>query len=136
MTLEKIVKSPEGRIKRANIRSGKLHVRGKDPAYEYRIVNDVDDRVLSFKETGYEIVEDKDVVIGSKRVDTPSQQGAAKLISVGGGTKAVLMRQKREWYEEDQADKHRSIAELEAQSKQKALDGNYGELKTVSKNRL
>ena len=127
---ESIVKKPSGRVKRASlIARGPLNVRGKDPAYEYRIVNDIDDRVDQFAETGYEVVRDKDVSIGGKAVDTPSTEGSVKRISVGGGTKAVLMRIPKALYDEDQAEKEAALKQQEAAFRREALDGNYGNIK-------
>src|SRR5678816_996753 len=97
-----IVKSPSGRIKRAKSKNrGPLAVRGKEEGFHYRFVNDVDDNVQSFREGGYEIVPDKDVSIGYKRVDMPLADGSVKLVSVSGGMKSVLMRIAQEWYDED-----------------------------------
>jgi hypothetical protein len=131
MQKEAIVKSPSGRIKRIDARSGPLTVRGKEPGYVYRVVNDVDDRVESFKEAGYELVADKDVAVGVKRVNTPSVEGSVKRISVGAGIKGVLMRQREDFYTEDQTDKEARIKDLERSTKKEALDGNYGNLKTT-----
>ena len=124
-----IVKSPSGRIKRATAKNrGPLAVRGKEDGYHYRFVNDVDDNVLSFKEGGYEIVQDKDVSIGDKRVNVPTAEGSVKSISVGGGMKSVLMRIPQDWYDEDQAEKEVAIQEQESAIKKEALSGNYGKL--------
>lgn len=124
-----IVKSPSGRIKRATSKNrGPLAVRGKEDGFHYRFVNDVDDNVQSFKEGGYQIVQDKDVSIGDKRVDIPSADGSAKLVSVGGGMKSVLMRIPQEWYDEDQIDKELALREQESAIKKDALDGNYGKI--------
>lgn len=130
MQKEAIVKSPSGRIKRADAKQGPLTVRGKEPGYIYRIVNDVDDRVESFKDAGYTVVDDKDVNVGTKRVDRAATEGSVKRISVGNGIKGVLMRQREDFYREDQEDKEARIRELERASKKEALDGNYGNLKT------
>src|SRR5215469_1282652 len=109
-----IVKSPRGRTKRVSqIHRGPLSVRGKENGWHYRIVNDTDDRILEFQEGGYEVVKDTDVSIGDKRVDKSSNLGGAKHFAVGGGQKAVLMRIKQEWYDEDQALKASQIAEQE-----------------------
>ena len=87
-----------------------LTVSGKDPNYVYRIVNDVGDRIEIFKERGWELVEAKDVRIGDRRVEGAGALGSKAQASVDKtGTKAFLMRIKNEWYEEDQADKARSI---------------------------
>ena len=131
MQKEAIVKSPSGRIKRMDARTGPLTVRGKEPGFVYRFVNDVDDRIESFKEAGYDVVADKDVAVGVKRVDRAGTEGSVKRVSVGGGVKGVLMRQREDFYTEDQADKEARIRELERATKKEALDGNYGNLKTT-----
>ena len=63
-----------------------------------------------------------------KRVDKTSAEGSISQISVGQGVKAYVMRIKKEWYDEDQLAKQRYINEVEAATKAKALDGNYGNL--------
>ncbi len=107
-----------------------LNVKGKDPEYSYRIVNDVDDRINEFLERGYEIVTEESVVVGDKRVAKPTQSGSAVELSVGQGTKAFLMRIKKEWYDEDQAVKQAKVSEIENQMKAETRkDGNYGYIK-------
>ena len=53
---ETISKAPSGRVKRTPV-SGRnvLTVSGKDPDYEYRVVNDEEDRITRFKDGGYEL---------------------------------------------------------------------------------
>lgn len=123
-------KAPSGRVQRTPIGTRNvLTVKGKDPNYVYRHVNDIDDRVQMFQEAGYELVQDESVQVGDKRVNAASSLGSAKAVSVGQGTKAYLMRIKREWYEEDQAKKLSNVADIERATKEKALDGTYGDLK-------
>jgi hypothetical protein len=127
---EAIAKAPSGRVQRTPIGTRNiLTVKGKDPNYVYRYVNDVDDRVSQFQAAGYELVEDNEVQVGDKRINSATSLGSKKHVSVGQGTKAYVMRIKREWYEEDQAAKLGRVAELERATKEKALDGAYGELK-------
>ena len=127
---EAIAKAPSGRVQRTPIGTRNiLTVKGKDPNYVYRHVNDIDDRISQFQEAGYELVQDESVQVGDKRVNSTSSLGSAKAVSVGQGTKAYLMRIKREWYEEDQARKLSNVAEIERATKDKALDGTYGDLK-------
>lgn len=107
-----------------------LSVEHQDPNYVYRIVNtnlEKDpERVQRFIEAGYEIVPKKDAgQIGDNRVDNPSAPGSASLISVGQGTKAVLMRIRKEFYVEDQADKQSKIDELEGTMK-RPTNVDYG----------
>lgn len=132
MTQEKeaISKGPSGRVTRTPLgQRNLLTVKGKDPNYHYRVVNvsDSDDNFERRVSQGYEPV-DSAVEVGDKRVATPSTLGSVKHISVGQGQKAVLMRIKKEWYEEDQAALNRKADDQEATIKQKALDGTYGKL--------
>lgn len=123
-------KAPSGRVSRTPVGTRNiLTVKGKDPGYVYRHVNDIDDRISMFQEAGYELVQDESVVVGDKRVNAASSLGSAKAVSVGQGTKAYLMRIKRDWYEEDQARKLSNVADIERATKEKALDGTYGDLK-------
>ena len=101
------------RVKRTPIgQRNKLAVKDQDPNYHYRVVNDVMDRVEQFKEQGYEVV--PETKVGDKRVDNPTNLGSASGISVGNGVKAVVMRQRKDWYDEDQAAKQKTIDDLEA----------------------
>ena len=123
-------KEPSGRPQRTPIgQRNILTVKGKDPSYVYRIVNDTDDRITQFKEAGYEIVPDQAVSVGDKRVNAAASIGSGKQLSVGQGTKAYVMRIPRDWYEEDQASKLSQVAAVEQATREKALDGTYGELK-------
>ena len=106
-----------------------LSVKGKEPGYEYRIVNDVGDRVEMFKSMGYEVVADDSIQIGERRIANPSREGSPVQVSVGGGTKAFLMRQKAEWYKEDQATKEAQLKDQEQAMRTEAQSGMYGKLK-------
>lgn len=119
------------RTRRAPIAGARnvLRVEGKDPAYEYRIVNDTGDRIAQFEGQGYEIVSDRTVKVGDRRVANPTAEGSPVQISVGGGNKAYLMRIKKEWYEEDQQAKQAHVNESEAAMKQDAAkSADYGKL--------
>lgn len=122
-------KVPSGRVKRTPLQGKQpLAVRGKEPGFQYRIVNDKDDRVLDFQDAGYEIVDSKDAKVGDKRVDRATEDGSVKRISVGNGEKAVLMRIPEDWYQEDQEAKMTRLKALEDATKQEALNGTYGKL--------
>ena len=108
----------------------KLSVRGKEPGFEYRIVNDVDDRIEMMKERGYEIVTDTSVTVGDKRIANPTQEGSPVKVSVGQGVQAYVMRQREDWHKEDQEIKRQQADELEVQMKREAKEsGFYGKLK-------
>lgn len=124
---EAIAKSPSGRVRRTPVGvRNVLTVGGKDPAYEYRIVNDEGDRVEQFKAAGYDVVSASDITIGDRRINKASAEGSTAQVSVGGGLKAVVMRIKKEWYAEDQSAKMAQVDSLEAATKSKALEGTYG----------
>ena len=106
----------------------RLSVRGKEPGYVYRIVNDTEDRITSLQEMGYEMVTDSNVSVGDKRIANPSQEGSPVKVSVGLGTQAYVMRQKQEFFDEDQAAKAARNNELEAGMKRDAAAGFYGKL--------
>ena len=130
----KINEKPTTRVKRASINGTRnvLTVSGKDPNYEYRVVNDTGDRVAMMQERGYEVVTDKSVTVGERRIANPTQEGSPVQASVGGGTKAYVMRIRKDWYDEDQQAKAAQVAETEAAMKRDAKEGMYGKLEIGS----
>ncbi|MCR4308167.1 MAG: hypothetical protein NUV80_06430 [Candidatus Berkelbacteria bacterium] len=82
----------------------RLTVKNQDPAYFYRVVNDVDDRVEIFRELGYEVVM-KDIKVGDKNAVDGTKLGTPVSVPVGGGMKAIVMRCPREIYDARQKDK-------------------------------
>jgi len=132
MEKESIAKSPRGRTTRTPIAQRNiLTVRGKEPGYVYRIVNDSGDRVNMFEEAGYEIVNQADVVVGDKRVQKATSVGTKAEVNVGGGEKALVMRIREDWYKEDQAAKQQKVNDLESSMKKQALSGTYGKIETT-----
>ena len=74
-------KAPSGRVSRTPVGTRNiLTVKGKDPNYVYRHVNDIDDRISMFQEAGYELVQDESVVVGDKRVNAASSLGSAHFL--------------------------------------------------------
>ena len=113
MATEKPTPAQVSRPRRTPIgRRNRLSVENRDPSYHYRIVNDVDGRVQDLLDQDYEIV--LDAKVGDKRVDEISSLGSAKQISGGGGIKAIVMRKRKDWFEEDQTAKQKEIDDLEA----------------------
>lgn len=126
---EAIAKVPSGRTQRVPVGTRNvLTVAGKDPNYEYRIINDSGDRVQEFLDAGYELVEKDSVRVGDKRVNSATAEGTVSQVSVGQGQKGYIVRIKKEWYQEDQAKKQRQVNDQERATKEKALDGTYGKL--------
>ncbi len=104
-----------------------LSVKGKEPGFHYRIVNDQGDRVQQMLDAGYEIVEASAVQVGDKRINAVAAEGTKAQVSVGGGTKAFVMRQKQEWYDEDQTAKQARVNQSEEAVKN--LPGFTGSVK-------
>lgn len=129
-------KAPRGRVKRQPIRArGRLNVNGKDENYVYRFVNDVGDRIQMFQEAGYELVSKQDHKIVDNRLDIAIPDGTNAMVSVGvknngDAQRAYLMRIRREWYEEDQAEKQKDIKAVQEQIKNPNIDGAYGKIST------
>jgi len=101
----------------------------KDPNFHYRFVNDVGSRVYNFQQAGYELVTDDNLVVGDSRVSDASNLGSAHRVVGDGGTVSVLMKIKKEWFEEDQAAKAALVDEQEKAMKQNASNEFTGTLK-------
>ena len=125
--------APSGRVRRTPLSGrSRLSVKNQEPGYVYRIVNanlDNDpDRVNSLIEQGYEVVpKDKTGVVGDKLVDNSSSLGSSSEISVGQGTKAVVMRIREDWFKEDQRIKQDLVDQTEQTMRKEKAD--YGDLK-------
>jgi hypothetical protein len=90
----------------------KLTVSGKNPEFEYRVVNDKEGRVEMFESAGWEVSPDHHE-IGDIRPGRVALPGSATALPVGRGMTAVVMRKKREWFEEDYARKMDAIKATE-----------------------
>ena len=103
-----------------------ISFKDQDPNYVYRIFNDTEGRLEKAELAGYEYVRG-DAPVGDPTVDSASALGSVISKPVGGGKTGVLMRIKREWYDEDQKEKRRKIKETEDALSNKAReDGHYG----------
>lgn len=124
---ESIAKAPSGRKSRTPVgKRNVLTVLGKDPNYEYRIVNDTGDRIAAFEDAGYVLEEAKAVRVGDKRVNNATPEGSKAQVSVGKGDKAFVMKIPKELYKEDQDAKLREVRRLEETIKQGS--GDYGKI--------
>lgn len=133
MTKENLVKTPTTRVRRSPVEGrNKLKILGLDPNYVYRVVNDLDDRVNSLLDRGYEFELDPNVRAGDSYIDENSRLGKVRLISVGGGIKAVLMRIRKDWYDEDQEAKYDYVNKTE-QAMRPTADGQYGKIELTRK---
>jgi hypothetical protein len=132
MTTEKetIAKAPRARKTRTPVgQRNILTVLGKDPDYEYRIVNDTGDRIAAFEDAGYTLVEAADVRVGDKRVERTTPEGSKAHVSVGKGDKAFVMRIHKDLYKEDQEAKLQRVRQLEESIKTPS-GGDYGSVTT------
>lgn len=124
-----IAKAPERRVRRTPIgQRNVLTITGKEPGYEYRVVNDVGDRVQEFLDNGWEVVKASTVRVGDKRLGNPTAEGSAAKASVGNNVQAMILRIKDEYYQEDQAAKQAYVAKTEEAMKGEAQNGTYGKL--------
>ena len=99
--------------------------------YVDRWVNDEPGRIQKFKDAGYELVSTASV--GDSAADgTHSDQGVVSR-DMGKGVTSYLMRQRKEYYQEDQAEKQRYVDKTEESMRRSKnetrSDGLYGEVK-------
>lgn len=131
---EKLVKAPERRVRRSPVEGRNyLTVKGKDPNYVYRIVNDTEDRINDFLERGWEFELSEDIRVGDSRLDNTSKLGTVRQLSVGGGKKAILMKIRKDWYDEDQEAKLEYVRKLEDAMRPNTNDGGYGKVDVTRK---
>lgn len=91
----------------------RLTFRGEmEEGYNYRVINDVDDRLTLALEGGYEFVESNEK-LGDDKAAEASKVGSRVSKPVGNGINGYLMRIKNEFYEEDQAAKEADLVETE-----------------------
>ena len=101
-----------------------------DPAFEYRVINDKDDRLKRAQEAGYEFVHEAGK-LGDERVAEGTSIDSRVAKPVGNGMTGFLMRIPKELYAEDQAGKIAEIEKTEAAmtpaDKEGKGTGSYGE---------
>lgn len=88
-----------------------LSVTGRDPNYEYRVVNDTPGRVQRLKLAGW--VPDDKTDVGDNIAGRASSMGSTTSVPVGKGTNGIVMKIPKELYDEDQAAKQRKVDESE-----------------------
>lgn len=106
-------------------------VRDQDPDYQYRWANDVPGRIDRLRLAGYEPVES--AKIGDSNVDGTHNENGVVSRDMGKGTTAILMKQRKDWFLKDQAEKQKIVDESEEEMRrdinEKRDDGRYGEVK-------
>lgn len=133
------VEGTKSEVKRRTPVSGKrdiLTARNVPEGYVARWVNDSGNRIQEFLDAGYEFLDKaSNTVVGDETVD--SSVGVDSRISKkvdydhvnNRPIEGYLMIQRKEWYDEDQAEKQRQIDEVErSMRKQGKAEGRYGDV--------
>jgi hypothetical protein len=132
-TKENLTKAPEGRVRRSPLdRKNVLNVKGTRPDYAYRIVNDTGDRINDLIEQGWEIDLSEDIRVGDSRIEQSSKLGKVRMVPVGQGVNAVVMRKRKDWYDEDEQIKQDYVKSTEAAMRPDS-DGGYGKVEITRK---
>lgn len=96
--------------------------------FQYRWVNDVEDRLQMFLEGGWEFVDKHGKVVGDGNVETTRGLGTTLSRNMGRGVTAFLMRIPRDIWLEDQ--KRKAEEQIETQrkniEKQAKQNADYG----------
>ena len=111
-----------------NGRGDVLTLSDLDSEYMYRVFNDKGTRIAQHKDYGWETVSADDVTIGTRNA---VHAGGIATVTVDSsdGTKGVVMRIRKDWYDEDQKAKQDAIAKTEEQIVGESNnDGNYGKV--------
>jgi len=105
----------------------KLTVPNRDPNYEYYIANDDGDNIARLKRAGWEIAPE---TIGFGDTNENTSLGSGSRVSVGGGVTGVLLRIRKEFYQEDRAAEEAERVRLERTmlSNKNRNDGLEGEI--------
>ena len=132
-TKETLTKAPERRVKRNPLgRKNVLTVIGQDPDYHYRVVNDTGDRINEFQDAGWLIDTSENIRVGDSRIEQSSKLGTVRRVSVGGGSYGIVMKIRKDWKAEDDADKEAYVKKTEAAMRPDS-DGGYGKVEVTRK---
>ena len=110
----------------------KLTIEGKDPNYHYCVITDREGNIDKFIRGGYEVCKRSELdSIGLRTVNKTDSVDDVARIPVGLGDDGIVMKIKREWYEEDQAAKqvrNKEQTESMFQNLNSGKDGTYGKV--------
>lgn len=109
----------------------RLSVQGKDPNYEYRIVNDSPGNVDLMKQNGWVVCTNAEVDTGTFRADQATELGSMAyfIVDGGNGMKGYVMKISKEEYQEIQDAYSDLAAEKEETLRPNYNDGEYGSVK-------
>ena len=94
--------------------------------YVQRFVTDTEDRIERFIEAGWEVVKNEQV--GDNRAGKDTPVGSATTKAVGSGRTAILMRKRKDWYDEDYNAKMKIVDRSEEGLVRQAAQGRYGKI--------
>lgn len=106
----------------------KLSVYGKNPNYEYRIVNDTPGRIAMFQQSGWELCNNEEVDTGNFRADQAAELGSLAYHIVDGGTglKGYVMKIHKDWYAQFMDEYEAEVKKTEETLQPNTNDGEYG----------
>lgn len=109
----------------------KLAVDGKNPNYEYRIVNDTPGRIAMFQQSGWELCTNEEVGTGNFRADQAAELGslAYHIVDGGNGLKGYVMKIHKDWYEQFMDEYEAEVRKSEETLQPNSNDGEYGGIK-------
>jgi len=126
-----------------NQQRDKLNVLGLDTNnFYYRWVNDIEDRILTFKNAGYEFVLKTEAKnLGDPTIDASAGTETRIRKGVGGGVVAYLMKLPLEYKKEYDAEKEAEILETERAMRRfkqetghsMSQDADYGKISLTNK---
>lgn len=103
----------------------------KEDGFEYRVVADKPGRIKRLERLGYEVVRDKNIKVGTGKLDEPSSLGSAVEIELGihlGSQKGVLMRIRKEDFEARLKEKEAKVRRQTQGMAQTGIPTQYGEV--------
>jgi len=104
----------------------------KKAGFVRRFVNDKGDRIQSFKDAGWNAV-DENLPVGDDKIGRASTLGSLSNPHVGGGQRAILMEIPEEIYNEDRAASQAKITKVENEIKRNSKpDASVESFGTVS----
>lgn len=112
MANETVVKSKRAsaRVRRTSLtKRSRIAVRDQDPDFVYRVVNDTPGRVEELQDQDWEVdtnTSSGQVEQTSEGVKAATSPGSVKKVHVGNGQYGIVMRKRRDYYDEDVALKH------------------------------
>lgn len=97
----------------------------KRPGFVRRFINDVGDRVQTFKDAGWDVVTDGSAS-GDDKTGRASAMGSMTNPSVGGGNRGILVEIPEELFKADRAESQAKITQVERELRRNDLKPSAG----------